>query len=225
MTPLVEQYMGLAQSLAQQVWRTAPHDLELDELRAIAYMGLVDAAHRWYPYCEKRGFSPDALEFFRPFVTRRVYGSLIDAMRSSDWATRSLRTRAKALVDAGADRGLSHTELAERTGMSLAEVRSTIRGMAARPVSLEAEELDIDAQFDVESSVVASRILEKLVEVIQGLDFEQQIVIALHYHEGLQLQQVASLMGITKTRASQLHAEAVLTVHAAMLIAISQDAE
>jgi RNA polymerase sigma factor for flagellar operon FliA len=216
MVPLVEQYRPLAQTLAQKVWRTAPHALELDELRAIAQLGLVDAADRWYPYCADRGYSPEAVQFFRPFVIRRVHGALIDAMRASDWATRSLRSRARQLADAGAERGLTDHELARRTGLSVAEVRNTIRGMAARPVSLETEEIDPRSGQNVESTVAAQTILGHLVSAIRALSVDQQAVIALHYHRGLQLQQVASVMGITESRASQLHAKAVLTVHTAM---------
>jgi len=222
---LVETHLGLAQSLAQQVWRTAPHALDADELRAIAYLGLVGAAARWRPYCAERDFSPDALEYFKPFLVRRVRGALIDAIRASDWATRSLRTRARALIDAGQDRGLSQVELAARSGLSLTEVRNTVRGMAQRPVSLEAEELDPGDEHDVESAVFTRGLLTGMVAVIRALEREQQTVIALHYHRGLQLQEVAQAMGITESRASQLHAQAVLAVHEAMLAAASNTGE
>lgn len=214
---LIETHMALAQSLAQQVWRTAPHALDLDELRAIAYLGLVGAATRWEPFCREKQYSPDALEFFKPFVVRRVRGSLIDAIRASDWATRSLRTRARALQEAGQDKGLTHAQLAEKTGMTVAEVRSTVRGMAQKPVSLEAEELDPNDDQDVESSAFTQSMLHVLVAVIRTLNDEQQVVVALHYYRGLQLQEVAKTMGITESRASQLHARAVLAVHEAMV--------
>lgn len=219
---LITQYMALSQSLAQQVWRTAPHALELDELCGIAYLGLVSAARRWKPYCEEHQYSEDALEFFKPFVVRRVRGSLIDAIRSSDWATRSLRTRAKALQDAGQERGLSDTELSDRSGLSVQEVRNTIRGMAQRPVSLEAEDLDPVYGRAVESDAFAAGVLGTVVGTIRDLDPDQQIVLTLHYFQGLQLQEVARAMGISESRASQLHARAVLAVHEQMVTAAQQ---
>lgn len=219
---LIHQYMGLAQSLAQQQWRTAPHALELDELRGIAYLGLVSAAKRWEAYCLENDFSPDALQFFKTFVVRRIRGAMIDAIRSADWATRSLRTRAKALQAAGQERGASDKELAERTGMSLADVRHTIRGMGLRPVSLEAEELDPVGQRDVESSVFATTMLGTVAMTIRDLDPDQQVVLALHYFEGIQLQEVARMMGLSESRVSHLHAKAVLAVHAEMVTAAEQ---
>lgn len=222
---LIHQYMGLTQSLARQVWRTAPHALELDELCGIAYLGLVGAAKRWHPYCAENDFSPEALQFFKPFVVRRVRGALIDAIRASDWATRSLRTRAKALQAAGQEKGASEREMAERTGMTIAEVRHTIRGMAQRPVSLEAEELDPQANGTVESSAFAQDVLSTVVARIRDLEPDQQVVLVLHYFKGLQLQEVARAMGISESRASQLHAKAVLAVHAHMVTAAQQENE
>lgn len=213
---MIRDHMSLAQSLAQQQWAKAPHALELDELRGIAYLGLVGAAVRWRPYCAEKNYSPEAMQFFKPFVVQTVRGRLIDAIRSSDWAGRNLRTRAKALQEAGGEAGASYAELAERTGMTVAQVRSTVRGMAQRSVSVEGEELELGSSEDVESSVVTRYILDQVIDIIRNLDPEQQIVIALRYHRGLQLQHVAHEMGITESRASQLHAQAILAVHARM---------
>jgi RNA polymerase sigma factor for flagellar operon FliA len=196
-----------------------PHALELDELCGIAYLGLVSAARRWTPYCQERGYSENALEYFKPFVVRRVHGALIDAIRSSDWATRSLRNRAKALQDAGQDKGLGEKELASRSGMTVQEVRNTIRGMSQRPVSLEAEELDPVYGRGVESDAFTADVLDTVVGTIRDLEPDQQIVLTLHYFQGLQLQEVARTMGISESRASQLHAKAVLAVHAQMVTA------
>jgi RNA polymerase sigma factor for flagellar operon FliA len=218
---LILQYMELAKSLARQQWRTAPHALELDELTGIAFVGLVQAARRWTTYCDEKNYDPEALQFFKPFVVQRVRGALIDAIRASDWATRSLRTRAKALQDAGQERGLSERELAERSGMTLKDVRSTIQGMVERrPVSLEGAEVDPAARVGVESDAFTADVLGTVVGTIRDLEPEQQVVLTLHYFKGLQLQEVARAMGISESRASQLHARAVLAVHEQMVIAV-----
>lgn len=217
---LITTHLPLAQSLAQQVWRTAPHALELDELRAIAQLGLVGAARRWQPYCEANGYSPEALQFFRPFVSRRVYGALIDGIRKSDYANRQLRERARALAEAGQGQGVSDAQLAARTGLSVADVRATMRGMARRPVSLEGEQIELACGTDVESTVFTHSILARMVEAVRALPREQQTIIALHYHGGLQLQDVAAAMGVAESRVSGLHAEAVLAIHHAMRVAV-----
>jgi RNA polymerase sigma factor for flagellar operon FliA len=214
---LILQYMSLTQSLAQQVWRTAPHALELDELIGIANVGLVAAARRWQIYCAEQGHDPLALQYFKPYVVRRVYGSMIDAIRQADYASRSLRTRAKALQAAGQDKGATEAELAARSGLTVKQVRATIRGMAQRPVSIEAEDLDPLASGEVEGDAFTTDLLEHVIGTIRDLEPEQQVVLTLHYFQGLQLRQIAKEMGISESRASQLHARAVLAVHEQMV--------
>lgn len=216
---LIEQYAGLSQSIASQVWRTAPHALEQDELIGIAYLALVECANRWQSYCLKNSFDVNALQYFKPYVARRVYGALIDANRSADWATRSLRTRAKALQEAGQDKGVPEKELAVRSGLSIKEVRQTIQGMSQRPVSLEAEEVELISGGGVESEAFTSSVLDSMVAAIRQLEPELQIVLSLHYFKGLQLQEVAKAMGISESRASQMHSRGVLAVHAEMVTA------
>jgi RNA polymerase sigma factor for flagellar operon FliA len=194
-----------------------PEEVVVLETSSGTYLANGLVAHN----CRENEFSPYALEYFKTFVQRRIHGALYDAIRASDWATRGLRSRAKALQAAGQERGATDAELAERTGLSIADVRSTIRGMARRPVSLEAEELDPQGHTDVESTVFTAAVLDRMVGVIRDLPGDQQAVIALHYHRGLQLQAIAAEMGIAESRASQLHARAVLTVHEALQAAVA----
>lgn len=214
---LVEEYLGLAHSIAQQVWRNAPHALELEEMRGIANFGLVDAATKWEGYCAKNNFDPWELRYFKPYCVRRVHGALIDAIRSADWATRSLRTKAKLLLEAGSDKGATEKELSERTGLTIKEIRMTRRGMSQRPTSLEGEEYEPVAPTDVESSLIAADVLGAFVDSVRTLTRQEQAVLALHYYGGYQLQQVARALGVTDTRASELHASAVMAAHAAMI--------
>jgi RNA polymerase sigma factor for flagellar operon FliA len=217
---MIHDHIWLAETLAHRVWRGAPHVLDREELLAIAYLGLVGAAQRWEPYCEERGYSPDATQWVKTFLGRRIQGALIDALRTSDWAKRKLRARAKRLQAAGQSEGLSYEELAERSGMSVAEVRATLQAMTHQPISLERAELVLVADVDVESTVEVSLILGRLNAAIRALPFEQQAVVALHYLDGLQLQQIAQVMNIAEGRASELHTEAALALHEVMKTAV-----
>jgi RNA polymerase sigma factor FliA len=223
---LIAEYLSLAQSIAQQEWRKAPHALELDELRSIAHLGLTQAAKRWRRYCVLNNFDPARLEYFKPYVVRRVRGAIIDEIRSADRAKRQLRTKAKALQDAGQGHGLSESELAAASGLTVDEVRATIRDMAQRqvPASIEAEEIDPSDVLDIESSVFVHSVLAYVVKVLRELSQDEQAVIALRYYQGLHLRQVAEAMGISQSRVSQLHASAVLAVHQAMIRAAKDDA-
>jgi RNA polymerase sigma factor for flagellar operon FliA len=216
LTKLIEDHIHLASIIATQVWRTAQHALEQDELVGLANEGLVKAANRWPEYCERNGFDPGRIEYFTPYATRTMKGAIFDALRASDWATRSQRTRAKLLQQAGQDQGLSEAELSARTGLSIEEIRSTTAGLARRPVSIDAEAIDYEAPHDVEGTAGELAILDVMVRTVSDLPEAQQAVLALHYYEGMELQAVAQRMGITESRASHLHTDAVLQVRAVL---------
>lgn len=228
---LIRDHMGLAKAIAVQNWQTATYALEVDEMKSMAYMGLVDAANRWEKYCEKNGYDPAAVEYFKVFAARRIHGTIRDGIRQNDWATRTLRDKAKRLKQAGQDDGATPEELAERTGMTIKEVSSTIHRMSTRPVSLEAQggggeqngfAHNYPASITTDGTSFELEMLRHATDVMRTLPQDQQVVLALHYYEALEIRSVAHELGITESRASQLHTKAVLTIRQALLEAASE---
>lgn len=223
LSSLVTSHAHLAGSLAYGVWRKAPHAMEKDELESIANLALVLAAERWPIYCAEHGYSPERIEYFEPYASRRMRGAIIDTLRSTDFATRSQRTKAKALQAAGSDSGASEDQLTAATGLTKAEVRDTLAATSRRPVSLdapvspEAEAAHLPTTT-VEGDHFVSTVLASVTATVAGLSEAHQAVLALHYFSAVELKEVAGSLGITESRASHLHTEAVLAVHAAMAL-------
>lgn len=223
---MIESNRALAISIALQVYNTAPHALELEELKAIAYFGLVDAASRYFEYCEKKGYDADDWhKYFTKYSSLRIRGAIYDRLRANDWATRSLREKSRKINAAVADaqETLTNAQLAEMTGLTEKEVRDTKTGMSRMPVSLDgsvnyygqgeenknspfqiAEDQDTEGKSDV------NFILDGFADAVRDLPFEQRLVVVLHYYGGWELRRVAELMEITDAQASALHTEAVV---------------
>lgn len=212
MVLVVEKNMGLAVSIASTVFKTTAHALEFEEVRAQAYLGLVKAAARWPSYCAERGFNPEDMQYFATFSARRIRGEIIDSIRKKDFATRSTRDKMKVLVEAGLDQGATIPELAATTGFSEDEVRKVLAAAQRRPVSLEAAGEVPDGASSVESGHSTTAVLEKMVRYIRTLPVMSQVVLSLHYFRGMELREIAAELGITESRASQLHTTAVLGV-------------
>ena len=213
MQAVVEEYLDLAESVAYSVYRKAPHAMELDETKAQALLGLVKAADRWMDYCAERGYDPDHMQYFAVFATRRIRGGIIDALRKKDFATRAQRDSSKQLFKAGLGSGASEEELAERTGMSPAEIRETVTAVSAKPVSLEAVgELSIPDRTLVEQAQEENAVLEGMVSFMRELPYDEQVVLALHYYMNMELREIAKLLQITESKASHLHTSAVMAV-------------
>jgi RNA polymerase sigma factor FliA len=214
---LVAEIYPSARSEAFRVWQRAPHALEMDELEALALSGLAAASARWPVYCEKNGHDPARLEYFRAYALRRMRGAMLDWLRAQDWVTRSERTRAKALREAGQDRGMSDAALAEATGMSIAEVRGTNAAVSARPVSFDAEPHDVAGEDDVEGQAVVAELLGALTGVVSRYRDPVRTILVLRYYHGIPLPEIAGYAGVTPDEAVRLCQGAILEIHGAMM--------
>jgi RNA polymerase sigma factor for flagellar operon FliA len=214
-------FMPQVRAEAWKVYQRAPHALELDELTALGLLGLAQAVNKWPAYCKKNGYSPAATEFLIAYILRRVKGAMLDALRSQDWVTRSVRTRAKVLRDSGQDLGLDEAELARRAGLTVEEVRGTVAAVAARPVSLDAEPHDVAAQDGTESQAVVSSVLEQAAGVVAACPPAAQAVVVLRYYYGKSPAEAAEIAGIPEEEAVRILRETVLAVHSAMVKAVS----
>jgi RNA polymerase sigma factor FliA len=218
---LVAEIMPQARAEAYKVWQRAPHALEMDELESLALSGLAHAAARWTVYCAEKGHDPRAYEFFRAYCLRRMRGAMLDWLRSQDWVTRSERTKAKAIRDAGQDQGRSEEELACAAGLTVREVRDTIAAVSSRPVSIDAEPYDVAGPADVEGQAVVSEVLTAVARVVARLPAAAQVVLALRYYHGRPIVEAAEIAGVTVDEASRLHQDAILEIHTEMLKAVA----
>jgi RNA polymerase sigma factor FliA len=214
-------FMPQVRAEAWKVYQRAPHALELEELVSLGLLGMTQAVAAWPAYCHRNRYSPEATEFLIAYILRRVRGAMLDALRSQDWVTRSARTRAKALREAGQDQGLGEAELAAAAGMSVREVRDTIAAVAARPVSLDAEPHDVPAVASTESQAVVSSVLEAASKALRGFPPRAQALIALRYYHGLSLAEAAAVLGADEAEAGRWQEEAVTAMHSAMVRAVT----
>lgn len=218
---LTEEIRPQARAEAFKAWQRAPHALELEELHAEALTGLAQARNRWSAYCAKNSFSPYETRFYAAYCLRRIRGAILDAMRANDWVTRSARTRAKALRDAGGDRGMDEAGLTAATGLTSKEIRETAAAVAARPFSFDAEPHDVaDSSEDVEGAAVVSSVLSSVTAAMGAMDERAARLLVLRYYEGLSVPDAAAALGVEPEVARELHEEAVLAVHDAMLRAV-----
>jgi RNA polymerase sigma factor for flagellar operon FliA len=232
---LILSHIELAETIANREWRTATHALEKSEMISLAYLGLVDAAERWEPYCEKNEYDPSAVQFFKVFASFRIRGSIRDHLRKEDWATRTLRSKAKKLKEAGQDEGLSVVELAEKTDMTVAEINKVVARLASRPVSLDAkrntpdynagspqEEYQIKEDVDTEGIAFANDMNAVFVKRLRQLPFEAQVIIVLHYYNKMDLRSIAEKLSLSESKVSQIHATGVLSIREAMTQAATE---
>lgn len=226
---LVTTMLPQARAEAWKVYRRAPHALEVEDLISLAYTGLMMAAARWRFYCEKNGYHPGCgqvpcadpascgTRYFCAYALRRLRGSMLDALRSADWVTRSLRTKVKKIRAAEAAGYRSEAEVAAAAGLTVSQVRVALGKLAARPVAFEVEEHDLPDAENVESGVVVSAVLGSVVQAVDRLDATAQAVLALRYHQGWEFPAIAGELELSEDQVRAAHAAGVLAVRDAMV--------
>ncbi len=186
---------------------------ELDDIISEGLLVLADAVDKYDP--ERGSFSN--------YVSKRIRGMIIDLARSNNWGPRLTIQRKKEIDQAIStlhmtlNRHPTDHEVAEYLGITDETYRKRIEQYAFQNM-LSWEELFADPSHCVgtaedfvspEQSVEDLDMLNTLAEAIKSLRQKQQIVLSLYYKEGLTMEEVASVMGITRSRVCQIHKAAI----------------
>ena len=157
---------------------------------------------------------------------------MIDAFRRMDRLSRTMRQkardvqRAQAELEARADdrggrSGGPHGHLARRSARQLQRplgdglARSHAREGRRRFVP-RAEKPTHDEDIDF-TGFEERELYEDLARAVQGLPDRERLVVALYYVEKLTMKDIATVLGVSETRVSQLHGQAVKRLRRALL--------
>jgi RNA polymerase sigma factor FliA len=210
---LVVENLALVGHLARDASARLPRHLDTDDLIGAGALALVQSAH---------AFEPSLGVPFARFASTRVRGAMIDQMRQRDWATRSLRTRAKALdslaeeLTATLHRVPTDTELAAGSGLSEAEVRHVHHGAQTASLLSLTPLIDTgegnpgplqDGSLIPEEALIAAERSGYLRDAIAELPERSRFVVSGYYLGHRPLHDLATELGITPSRASQLRSE------------------
>lgn len=216
---VVEQYLPLVQHVVFQVAVHFPRHVDREELARAGALGLVEAARR---YDESRGVP------FERYAAQRIRGAIIDAVRAVDWAPRSLRLSSRRLDTARArlasDLGRQPTtaELAETMSMPVAElerletrIQRTVVLALDEQVSSEDEQMTLKDLLTDDSCVEPDGELEQrelhgyLRDAVHLLPERHRLVTVGYFLEGRTSLELATFLGVTESRVSQLRSEAL----------------
>ncbi len=85
---LVERFTPLVRHVVKRVAATLPRNVDLEDLFSAGVLGLLDAYAK---------FDADKGVKFETYAVWRIKGAVIDQLRSLDWASRSMRRKARDL--------------------------------------------------------------------------------------------------------------------------------
>lgn len=217
---LILAYENVVKGAVRRMSKRFPAHADLGELYSTGMIGLIRAvdAYRLDKGCG-----------FGTFAKIRVQGAILDALRKSDWAPRSLRSRARQIEkartllanDLGHDP--SNEEICSAIGINEQELANHTQAFhQALSVPLDAIMLSSDNEGVTRAEKLADPLAENgldnqmqasdtssLKTAINRLTSQEQKVIGLHYFQDLNGREISAVLNISQARVSQLHAQAI----------------
>lgn len=210
---LVRENLALVGHIVRETMTRLPAHVGRDDLTSAGMTALVLSAQG---YDESRGVP------FARFAAIRIRGALVDELRSMDWASRSVRGRAREVEAARNQltvtlgRSPRPHEVAETLGVSVSELGSIDADVhRASVLSLQGfapetgASMVPDSQRGPEQLVIDREQLGYLHDAISELPERLRFVVRSYFFEQRQMADIAAELGVTESRISQLRAEAL----------------
>jgi RNA polymerase sigma factor for flagellar operon FliA len=212
---LVRSHLPLVNYMVAEIANRIPRHVCRDDLVSAAMAGLAQAARAFDP---SRGIS------FQRFASSRIRGALLDELRARDWASRSVRAKARDIsqvsdqLTAKLGRQPTSQEVALAMGSTKDDIdavnsdvyRAVVLNFEALPVDGNAEDVLLPGQAGPDEDVLDNEKRAYLVAAVDHLPERLRRVIIGYFFEELPMQVLAEELGVTDSRISQMRAEALL---------------
>jgi RNA polymerase sigma factor for flagellar operon FliA len=223
---LVRRYRALADQLTSVLQSRVPRSVDRGDLHSAAMLGLFQAAQAWEP---DRGVT------FETFARHRIRGALLDELRNRDWASRRSRTLSRNIAAAHDEltsvlgRCPTDGEIASRLGVPVDSIAANQRHI--HMASLRSADALEDEACGVPALVAdgPEAVLEQreqyayLHDAVVLLPERLRRVIVGYYVDELPMAVLATELAVTESRVSQMRAEAVRILRAALSGALEPD--
>jgi len=219
---LIVHYSPLVKFVAGRIGAGLPNSVDPGDLVSSGVFGLIDAIDRFDP---ERGVK------FETFAAPRIRGAIYDGLRQLDWVPRSVRSRAREVERAFSrlehelGRAPTDEELSaslrigeEELARWLASIAATTIGPLDRAVAAGYEPAAVEsAGLEHPVAAIEDRELRDIMRAeILKLPEREKLVLSLYYDEGLTLNEIGQVLGVTESRVSQIHTKSVLHLRSRM---------
>lgn len=202
----------------------AASGMDRDDAHSCGVEGLIQAIDN---YDTDRGTT------LGTYALLRIRGSILDAIRRHDVLPRTLRRRLREVENANLE--LAHDlgrwptleELANRTEMSMSEVREVMDHRGVRTFSLERsmdnsdtgsdtvtwDLEDRDELKDPAAHVDRQAMIGLLEEALGSLSERDRRIVELRYKRSLSISTIGRMLNVSESRVSQLHKRILVNLH------------
>jgi len=216
---LISEYLPYVKRIVQRLAVHLPSTVDIDDLMNVGVIGLIQAVDRYDPRRDNK---------FMTYAIFRIKGAVLSELRARDFLSRSNRRKIRELESAyqrleqKLGREANDKEIAQELGIELEQVYRTKQMSSISFISLE--ELGVSSKDEKEKlmSFLANNeddalnltklkeLKEALAGAIKQLPEKERLVISLYYLDELTMKETGKVLGITESRVSQIHSQAIL---------------
>jgi len=217
---VLRRHLPLVRRVVQRLAARKPPHIETDDLVSWGIVGLLDAIVK---YDSKKEAS------FSTYAQFRIRGAILDHLRSLDWVPRSVRQKASLIekvsrqLEGTLGRPPLEEEIASELGVSLDAYQELLTkvgemslfsledlGFGGGEERFSFERAIEEGDADPLGTLLTRERVAIVTEAIRRLPERERTVVTLYYHEELTMKEVGGVLGLTESRVSQLHSQAVL---------------
>jgi RNA polymerase sigma factor FliA len=217
---LVRSHLPLVGHLVRELLGRVPAHVNRDDLISAGMLALVTSA---------QGYDPGRGVPFGRFAAIRIRGGLTDELRTMDWASRTVRGKAREIdsvrneLAAVLGRTPERAEIAQTMGVGAHEldaVDADVRRAAVLSIQGLTEnngaDLLPDADAGPEGLLMRREQLGILRDAIAELPDRLRTVVEEYFFEQRKMADIATDLGVTESRVSQLRSEALVMLRGGM---------
>lgn len=199
---LVVSYLPALRALAFRLKERLPSSIDVNDLISIGVEEMIKLASR---------YEKEQNNSFWGFVKKRVYGAMLDYLRSLDIMSRNNRKIIKdidTLIDEYYQKYEEEPDdkyLAQRLNLEVEKVKEVRQAHAVSYVLPLDEQVNCYAEDNTLEKIEKQALLDKVSEVLETLKEREQLIIQLYYYEELNLKEISEMLGISESRISQIH--------------------
>jgi len=216
---MILDYLPYVNRIVNRIAVHLPAGVDSEELNHVGVIGLIQAVDRYDPTRDNK---------FSTFAAFRIRGAVLSELRARDFISRSERCKIREVEaavrkleqingrapDDGEIAALLNIDLAAlhriKTAASLTFVNFDELGdlpLSARETRA-AEWMREDS--DILKQAGLNEIRTALAEAVGELPQKEKMLISLYYADELTMKEVGQVLGVTESRVSQLHSQAIL---------------
>ncbi len=199
---LAIQYLPAVRAMAFRLKERLPSSIDFMDLSAIGTEELIKLA---------RKYDEGLNDSFWGYAKKRVYGAMLDYLRSLDILSRASRKLVKAIDYAVEEYRLTHEdeptdeELSVMLGESIEKIHEARIASSIYTVMPLHDQLHVGDEGASLANIERDELIIVIKEILSGYKEREQLVIQLYYFEELTLKEISDVLNITESRISQIH--------------------